>query len=260
LKPAFKNKFEAKLNSYKVVSSRYVYVFATYSFASNPIAMSRKTDADGKSIYQSVNINDRRTSGFFMSTHYGKKIEALGCNVGVWLDLSRGINYNVVNDVLNKLETRYIASGIRAYKDVEKKYSLWIYMGPRYNFYKTTLPTMLNNNGGGIKSSSGFRVQLPGKLEISTDIEYNHTNSTQAYSDDVDYFIMNSSLTKKFFKDEKLRFSVSGNDLLNQNRGFNRTANDNFLTQSSYTTINRYLLFSLIWDFNKMGGGLKPKN
>jgi hypothetical protein len=261
LKPSFKNKLEANYGSYKVVASRYIGGFATYTVNSNPIIFSRETDdKKGRSNFSYENLPGKSTSNFFMNTEYSKKIEALGFNLGLWVNLSRNLNYNRINDVLNKLESRYIGTGLTAHKQIEKKYAFWLSVGPRYNTYKTTLPLPLNNNGGGFNSNGHLQVHLPGKVEVSTGFEYNHTNRTQAFNDDFGFFVMNSSITKKFFKDERLRFSVSGNDLLNQNRGFNRNANDNFLTQSSHNTINRYLLFSLIWDFNKMGGGLKPKN
>jgi len=47
------------------------------------------------------------------------------------------------------------------------------------------------------------------------------------------------------------------NDILNQNVGFDRTAYNGNITQSSYTTIMRYFMFSVIWDFSKMGGNNK---
>ena len=47
---------------------------------------------------------------------------------------------------------------------------------------------------------------------------------------------------------------VKVNDLLNQNVGFSRDANANLITQSNYTTIKRYFMFTITYDFNKMGG------
>jgi len=64
---------------------------------------------------------------------------------------------------------------------------------------------------------------------------------------------LNASIIKSFFKDENLKISVSGNDLFNQNVGFSRNANGNTITQDSYTTIKRYFMVSVIWDFNKFG-------
>ena len=61
-------------------------------------------------------------------------------------------------------------------------------------------------------------------------------------------------MRKKFLKDETLQFSVGVNDVFNQNVGFSRSASSTYITQNRYTTITRFLMFSLTWDFNKMGG------
>ena len=53
--------------------------------------------------------------------------------------------------------------------------------------------------------------------------------------------------------------AISGNDLLNQNTGYNRTGSANILTQERYTTIKRYFMLSLVWDFNHVGGGTPKK-
>jgi hypothetical protein len=72
-------------------------------------------------------------------------------------------------------------------------------------------------------------------------------------------FIWNASVSKKFLKSEGLKLSLSANDLLNKNVGFNRTADGNLITQSNYTTIKRYFMASVSWDFNKMGGSPTKK-
>jgi len=64
---------------------------------------------------------------------------------------------------------------------------------------------------------------------------------------------MNASLIKTFFKADNLKLSLSANDLLNQNSGFSRYAGASIITQTKYNTIKRYFMFSVTWDFNKMG-------
>jgi hypothetical protein len=47
--------------------------------------------------------------------------------------------------------------------------------------------------------------------------------------------------------------------LLNQNIGFSRTASSNLITQNSYTTLRRYFMFTIDYDFTRMGGGSPKK-
>ncbi len=72
--------------------------------------------------------------------------------------------------------------------------------------------------------------------------------------------LWSATISKMFFKDSGLKVSLSGNDLLNQNVGFNRSANGGMITQTSYNNIKRYVMLSVSWDFNKMGGGVPAKN
>jgi hypothetical protein len=43
------------------------------------------------------------------------------------------------------------------------------------------------------------------------------------------------------------------NDLLDQNNGFNRNVSSSFITQNTYSTIKRYFMFSVVWNFTKAG-------
>lgn len=261
LKPSFRNSINANYNSFKVIGEQYVYGGASISFNLNQIVNSTETDiATGRSTYQSVNLNDKVSSNFYLYGNYNKKIKALGFRVGLGLNIGANTNYNYINGLLNTLKSNNYSVNLDVSNNVAKKYNFYISVGPSYNTYKTTLKTTPNNNGGGLNSSGSFTIHLPGKLEIGSSYEYTLTKKTETFNEDVDYFIFNSSLSKKFFKEEALKLSISGNDLLNQNIGFRRNTYGNTISQNSYTTIKRYYMVSLSWDFNKMGGGLKPKN
>ena len=76
---------------------------------------------------------------------------------------------------------------------------------------------------------------------------------TNAFNKDFHRIIINPSIEKVFFKSKNLKTKFLVNDLLNQNVGFTRNNSNGILTQTTYTTIKRYFLFSVTWDFNKMG-------
>jgi hypothetical protein len=257
LKPAFRSSINANFNSYKVLANQYISLRGTYGFVINPIVMNTVTDSAGKSTYQSFNFNDKMASNYNISGYFDRKIKALGFNLGVNFNVSSGTSFSYINNVLNSLQSENYSGGITASKYVPKKFDFYASFGPRFNNYKASLQTRINNNGRSYQTYGQFNIYLPKKFQISSDFQYNLNKKTQTFTEDVDYFILNSSFSKKFMKNESLKLGISGNDLLNQNIGFNRNASGNTISQNSYTTIKRYFLLSLVWDFNKMGGGLK---
>jgi hypothetical protein len=137
-------------------------------------------------------------------------------------------------------------------KYVPKKYNFNISAGPTYTISESSLQ-QVNNNGRGFTGNWWMGVYLPGKFQLSSDANYQYTAATQSFNQDFSRLLINASLIKSFFKDENLKISLAANDLLNQNVGFSRSAYGNIITQNSYTTIKRYFMLSVIWDFNKFG-------
>jgi hypothetical protein len=58
---------------------------------------------------------------------------------------------------------------------------------------------------------------------------------------------------KKIPEERCFTGKVSGHDLLNQNIGFERTVNSNYISQNTYSTIQRFFLLSFVWNFTKAG-------
>jgi len=61
-------------------------------------------------------------------------------------------------------------------------------------------------------------------------------------------------LSRKFFKNKTFELIFTAHDLLNQNIGFTRTINSNFISQQQYDKLSRYFLLTAKWTFNKMPG------
>ncbi|MET4082481.1 hypothetical protein ABIB40_002439 [Pedobacter sp. UYP30] len=260
LKPSFRSSLNLNYNSYKVLTNQSIYIGAYGSLTANPIVSNVTTDQKtGKSTYQSVNIGDKTPSNFSMYGGFGRKIQALDLNVYLNLDASTNSSYNFINDVLNNTQNNSYSGSLSLSQYKNKKYSFSASFGPSYNISKASVGTFGNSSGWGANGNANASVQLPGKFEISTDANYLYTGKTQTFNNSFKRLLWNAALTKKFFKSEDLKLEMKVNDLLNQNVGFDRSAYNGNITQSSYTTIKRYFLFSIMWDFNKMGGGLNAK-
>ncbi|WP_342329741.1 outer membrane beta-barrel family protein [Pedobacter sp. FW305-3-2-15-E-R2A2] len=254
LKPSFNNGINIGYNSYKVMTGQSIYIGANYGFNSNAITNSIVTDATGKSTSQSINLPGKTPTNYGLYIYVGRKIKLFDMNIGLNGNTNGSTNYSLVNKELNTTKSNSYSGQMSLSKYKEKGYSLAVSAGPTYNTSEASLQKQRSNNGWGTRAEVNFNIHLPGKLEIGTDGDYEYRAKTQTFSQEFERFIWNASISKKFFKEENLKLTASANDLLNQNVGFDRSSNNNRITQSNYTTIKRYFMLSLIWDFNKMGG------
>jgi hypothetical protein len=259
LKPSFTNRFNLSYNSYKVLSSRNIYLFANYSFTMNPIVSNTTTDSVGKSTFQFTNLNSKNTSNFYFSAYFGKKIKALDLDVGFNLGANGNDYYNYANNALNQTKSYSYSGALNLSKYKAKKYNMHLRAGPTYNTSESSLQKQRNNNGWGVNGNGFLSLFLPWKFEISSEANYQYTAKTESFNQDFERLTLDATFSKKFLKSEGLRFSISGKDLLNQNTGFNRTAYGNVISQTNYTTIRRFFMGSITWDFSKMGGSKTQK-
>ncbi|MXV52891.1 outer membrane beta-barrel protein [Pedobacter sp. HMF7647] len=254
LKPAFRNRFNINYNSYKVLTNQNIYVYGSVSLVSNPIVSNNVTDQTGKTVYQSSNLSGKTPVNYYGGFGYYSKIKKPELNYGISFNTDGNTYYNLTNNVVNRTVSNNYSGNIQLSKYKQKKYEFSVNFRPGYSFGESSLQQQVNNNGWTFNSDASFNIYLPGKLQIGSDANYEFRQKTQSFNENFDRMIWNAWISRKFLKQDNLAVTVKGNDLLNQNVGFNRYAFNNQISQTNYTTIRRYFMFSVTWDFNKMGG------
>ena len=138
-----------------------------------------------------------------------------------------------------------------ASRNAAKKYTLGISGGPNYTFSSNSLQTTGNFNYPGFRGNANGTLYLPGKFQIASDIIFTYQGATGGQPA-VYTKMWNGSINKTFFKDDNLKLSLTGNNLLNQDQ-YSRTINAAGLTINNYNTIKRFFMFIVTWDFTKFG-------
>ncbi|WP_342645992.1 outer membrane beta-barrel protein [Mucilaginibacter sp. CSA2-8R] len=261
LKPSFNNRFSFSYSSYKVLTNRSIWLSASYNVTSNPIVSNVTTDPKtGFTTNRYVNLPGQSTSSYSAYGDVGMKLKFLfNVEGGIGLNTNGSTYFNMVNNALNR--TRSNSYGINATlrRYIEKKLDFYVSGGPTYTLGESSLQPGINNNGSGFTINHDVNVYLPGKLQIGFDGGYEYRAPTQSFNQSFSRYLLNGYINKSLVKDESLKIRLTVNDLLNQNRGFDRRSSGSFLTQNTYTTIRRYFMFSIVYDFNKMGGAPPKK-
>src|SRR5690606_12739992 len=257
LDPSFRHNFNLGYNSYKMLSGQYIGINLYGSATSNTLISNVLTDEVGKSIYSYENLKDKQPMSLAGYMYFGTKIKSLDMEWGANADYNMNTYYNIINSELNETRSNNTSFGLNISKNAKDKYNFRLSAGPSYTSNVASLQENSSSKGWGFNSNAYFRVFLPAKFEIASDASYSYSEATQVFAEDFERLIWNASVQKKFLKTDELILKIQANDLLDQNKGFNRNAHATGFTQTDYTTISRYFMFSIIWDFNKMGNKAK---
>lgn len=257
LKPAFKNNFNISYNSYKIITDQNIYLSGNFGFTGNEIVNNTVTDNQGRSIFQSINLTNKTPINYTSFAYISRKIKQLGINLQLNLSISGNTSYNYVNSNLNKTTSTSFNPRLGLSKYVENKFNADFSFGPFYSSQQASLQKNISNSGWGATGNGYFEVFLPAKIQLKSDVSYQYSPKTQSFNENFEQLIVNCAIEKSFLKSSSFKMALKVNDLFNQNSGFNRFATANMITQSNYVTIKRYFMYSLTWDFNKMGSSKK---
>lgn len=252
LKPSFSNSVNISYNSFKLLSEQILMINGSFGFTSNAITSNIITDDAGKTTTQAINLSDQTPINFNVNVSTGRKVKGIGISINA--NAGGSYNYSISNNFLNTSKSFNYSIGPSINKNREG-FSVQLSFAPSYNTSSTSsLGVPTKNNSYGAMGNFDFRKRLLPSLDISTDGNYQYTGKSQAFDNAQNRLIWNAAINKMFLKDNSLRLSLVGKDLLNQNDGFSRSVYNNTISQSNFITIQRYFMLSLSWDFNKMGG------
>jgi hypothetical protein len=251
LKPQFSNYINLNFFNYKVLTETDIYASINYQFTQNALSSSSNVDSSGKRTYQSVNLNGNRSLSGYLG--YGFKWKKAGLNVRSNGNWGNSRNASIVNNRMNVTNSSYYTLGSGLYKSKEKKYEIGIQASATYTNSKSSVQTGIKTNYWTFNVQPNFDVFLPKKFQVHSDIDANFRQKTSGFDFNTNVVLWNAWIGKKFLKGDALLIKVAGNDLLNQNLGFSRSVNSNFISQNTYTTIQRFFMFSVAWSFNKAG-------
>jgi len=252
LQPAFRNNINLGFFDFKVLTERNIWTNVGYSFTQNAISSRDYVDAStGKRVYQAVNVDGNRNLYAYLD--YGFKIKKIDTRIGVNTNINGGRYVSIVNDSMNVTKSSSYTVGLNINKDKEKKYSIYISPSATYTISTSSIQTNLETKYWTFSINTGTDIFLPLKFQIHSDCDFNFRQKTDVFESNNNVILWNAWVGKKFLKKDALLVKVTGHDILNQNIGFDRTVNSNYISQRTYSTIQRFFLVSLVWNFTKAG-------
>ena len=252
LKPQFANNFNLHYNDYKILTDRNIYTNFNYSFTSNDISSNLMVnDTTGKQTTQSVNVNG--TWSLRGNIGYSFKWKGPDLHLNFSASAQQNNNVTIVDNITNATRSGSYSADFSFWKSKEKKYDLWTDFNVTYTSSKSSDDPTLITHYFTYQIQPNADVYLPLNFQIHADGNFNIRQKTPIFTTNNDVFLINAWVGKKLLKNNQLLLKAAVNDLLDQNNGFNRNVSSSFITQNTYSTIKRYFMFSVVWNFTKAG-------
>lgn len=251
LKQAFNHNFNFRASDYKVLKSRNMSFSMNYSFINNAISNASTIDQYGRRVNQAINVSGNYNGSAYIN--YGFDLVP-SFNVGFSIGPGKSKYVNVINGLTNATENTYIRLGINAGYWTDKWINFWININARNNKSRSSIRPDVVTQYWSYDTYSNIQLKFKkAKLYVDMTLEASIYQKTAAFANQQDMYNFSPSIRKVISKNDKWETKLYVNDLFNQNRGINRSATSNFISETTNQTIQRYFLLSLIYNFSKNG-------
>ncbi len=265
LKQEFQHRFNLNFNSYKVLKQRGFGIYANFNTTSNSISTNETTivagDSAGIRTYQYVNLNGNYNG--YSGGGYNFKIQKIDLSfyIGYNINVNRNnnivstLNNNVLTSLKNRTDNNSYGINIGSYKFKEKKFDINYNGEIKYNTSSSSVNTSIKTHYITHSHNLYLNLTLPKKFEVNTSVEANFRQKTALFTANNNVVLWNAYIGRKILKNDKGMISIRANDILDQNRGYNRFFDSNVLREQTYQTLRRYFLLAFTWNFSKNPGG-----
>ena len=249
MRQEFSHNVNIWFNDYKVLKNRGIFVSANTYFVQDAFSTATVTDAGGKTTYQAINVKGNFNT--WANAFYSRKSNFLDANLEIGGEMQYGRNTNRVNNLDNTNRYATYKIFIGSYKYKENKFNFMIRPGIGYTFNKSSLRPDVQTKYFTSETYMNIWGKIWKKFEASTSANIDLREKTDVFANNRNVIKWDAYVSKKFFKKDNMELKLGVYDILNQNIGFNRTANTNIITENSYTTLRRYVMLSLQYNINK---------
>lgn len=254
LKQSFQHRVNAGYSFYNVLKERNLWSNINLSSTRNAFVTESIIDSTGKTIYRTINKNGNYNMNIYTQYGFKWKKPNMRMSFGPTMNLSQ--NSSVVNSQSSITKNEQYGMNVQGSKDKENKYDIGIDANGGWSKATNSINKSANASYRYLNMNLNANLTILKKYELRTDIDYQTKEKDPRFPASNTYTLWNAALKRKIYK-QALEATLSVNDILNQNRGYDRSFNDYRYTETYYTTLKRYWMLSVVWNFNKNGQPVK---
>ena len=250
LKRSYAQSLSLNYFSANMYTQRNFFAFISASITDNAIVNSDLIQTNGSRVTMPVNANGMYT--IFGSMNAGFPLKKIKSRVDIGLGSNIIHNIGFVNGAKNEIDNASIGPNLSYSYSLENKVDITVTGRLNISKAKYSLQPLLNSNYLQQVYGFGMTNYLPWGIVFNNDFNYTvNTGRADGYNTKVPFW--NASLAKGFLKNKRAEVKLSVYDLLNENQGASRNANQNYIEDTRYNVMQRYFLMSFTYSLNKAG-------
>ena len=252
--PNLKRSYTQSLNlnffSANMYTQRNFFAFLAATKTANAIVNADVIQANGSRVSMPVNADGNYV--LFGNVNAGFALKKLKSRVDLGIGSNIIHNISFVNGTRNEIDNISLSPNLNYNFSLEGKIDILASARLNISKAKYTLQPRLNSNY--LQQVYGMEMTnyLPWGLIVNNNLNYTiNTGRADGYNTKVAFW--NASLAKSFLKNKRAEIKFSAFDLLNQNIGVSRNANQNYIEDTRYNVLQQYFLLSFSFSLNKAG-------
>jgi len=256
LDPTFTHNLRLRFQDFNAEKQRSIMAMAMASVTQNSIVSNTTFSSEtGGQITTYNNVNgvwNAFAMAMFSTPFSGNRAWQFNAHAGVRYNHNVGFNNGLRN---NSSSLNFNIAPALAWRP---EY-LELEFRPRYSIQNTanSLQSTLNRTVHSYGGMFYATYNSPFGLIISSDLNY---SATSGYSDgyDTKQWLWNASVAYQFLRDRSLTLTVKASDILSQVKNVRRQVTANYIDDTRYNTLGRYVMVTLSYRFNTFGKGNEP--
>jgi len=175
-----------------------------------------------------------------------KKI-GLECNPGLWMSFDN--RFSLYNNQKVRTNNIWSSFNISFDKSIDSLLQSSLEFNLTWNQGTSDNPNVAKTNNLNWKISTSQELQLPWKMKLKGEFDFNIIPSNAAFAGSQTYSLLNASIEKSLLHENALTARLSVYDILGQNRSISRSFYQNNISETISQALTRYVMFTMIYKF-----------
>lgn len=190
---------------------------------------------------------------------YGFPVQLIKSNLNVNLRTTYYALPSLLNGLCTTTNTVSYTGGVVLGSNISDRIDFTFSYNVGYNRARNVDRPTADNDYVNQVATGKFKWVAWGGITLQANASYTKYNGiTDNFREE--YMIVNASIGKKLFKNQRGELSVGINDIFNQNKSFARNVTDNYIENVTSNVLRRYVNISFVYNLRTMGGDSRPKN